>query len=125
MASVTASDPPNFIVTLVTKVALAPRGQEQEALNQTGGPRILQWPLTREHTRCTPLAGLCIHVTVGGGVWNVWSKEMKTRVSGLQLPRTSANTLSAIIQCHVSPYFPVTLHLSFLLNFILNFQAFS
>lgn len=125
-------DPINFIVTLV-------RPQRRPWLREAHGERLLtrqaarpQAPPAgcppgspRSHTRCTLLAGLCLHVTVGGGVWNVWSKEMKTRVPSPQLPRTSANTLSAIIQCHISPCFPVPPHLGFLLNFILNFQAFS
>lgn len=123
-------DPISFIVTLV-------RPQRRPWLREAHSKRLSTRQVApdssrglppgspRSHTRCTPLAGPCIHVTVRGGVWNVWSKEMKTRVPSPRLPRTSANTLSAITQCHISPCFPVIPHLGFLLNFILNFQAFS
>lgn len=130
MASVTASGSHSFHCHLsrTAKPALALR-PTAERLDQTGGRGLFQLAANRGGPAATPAAPgwqcLCIHVTGRG-----WSGECLVKGNAAQsakprLPRTSANALSATIRCHVPPRFPVIPHFGFLLNFTLNFQAFS
>lgn len=125
-------EPINFTVTRA-------RPQNQPRLQRPTAERLLtrqvalgssSWLSTLRRTSLgCPLhpagLGLGIRVTCGGQGWDVWSEEMKTRAPSPGLPGTSAKALSVIIQCHISPCFPVMPRLGFLFCFTQNCQALS